>query len=115
MFQEGSASYETNTMRYNFKTRKGFITDVITQQGEGFITGGTTKKTDEDVYYMKKVKYTTCDKHDDPHFYLQLTKAKMRPGKDIITGPAYMVLSGLPLPLAVPSAFSRLQTAMHRG
>jgi hypothetical protein len=62
---------------------------------------------------MKKVKYTTCDKHDDPHFYLQLTKAKMRPGKDIITGPAYMVLSGLPLPLAVP--FSRLQTAMHRG
>jgi lipopolysaccharide export system protein LptA len=105
VFQEGSASYETNTMRYNFKTRKGFITDVITQQGEGFITGGTTKKTDEDVYYMKKVKYTTCDKHDDPHFYLQLTKAKMRPGKDIITGPAYMVLSGLPLPLAVPFGF----------
>ncbi len=105
VFTEGDTKYETRTMRYNFDTGKGFITDVITQQGEGFITGGTTKKTDEDIYYMKQVRYTTCDKHDDPHFWLQLTKAKMRPGKDVITGPAYMVLAGLPLPLAVPFGF----------
>ncbi len=105
VFQQGSTKYETNTMRYNFDTGKGFITDVITQQGDGFITGGTTKKTNDDIYYMKQVRYTTCDQHDDPHFWLQLTKAKMRPGKDVITGPAYMVLAGLPLPLAVPFGF----------
>lgn len=105
VFTEGDTKYETRTMRYNFDTGKGFITDVITQQGEGYITGGTTKKTDDDIYYMKQVRYTTCDKHDDPHFWLQLTKAKMRPGKDVITGPAYMVLAGLPLPLAVPFGF----------
>lgn len=105
VFQEEDTKYETNTMRYNFDTGKGFITDVITQQGEGYITGGTTKKMTDDIYYMKQVRYTTCDKHDDPHFYLQLTKAKMRPGKDVITGPAYMVLAGLPLPLAVPFGF----------
>ena len=55
--------------------------------------------------YIKDGRYTTCDNHDDPHFYMQLTKAKVRPGKNVITGPAYMVLAGLPLPLAVPFGY----------
>ena len=105
VFNESGTDYEARTMRYNFKTRKGFITNVVTQQGEGFLTGGRTKKDDEDNYYIENSRYTTCDDHDCPHFYFQLTKAKMRPGKNIVMGPAYMVLAGLPLPLAVPFGF----------
>lgn len=105
VFNESGTDYEASTMRYNFKTRKGFLTDIITQQGEGYLTGGVTKKDAGDDYYIQNGRYTTCDNHDCPHFYMQLTKAKVRPGKNIVVGPAYMVLAGLPLPLAVPFGF----------
>lgn len=105
VFDDNGTQYESKTMRYNFKTEKGYITDVITQQGEGYLTGGLSKKVDDNTIYIQNGRYTTCDKHEDPHFYFQLTKAKVRPKKDIVTGPAYMVLAGLPLPLAVPFGY----------
>ena len=105
IFNDGGSDYEAKTMRYNFKSGKGFITNVVTQQGEGYLTGGVTKKDKEGNYYAKMGRYTTCDDHECPHFYFQLTKAKVRPGKNIVMGPAYMVLAGLPLPLAVPFGF----------
>lgn len=105
VFNEGGSDYEAKTMQYNFATRKGLLTNLITQQGEGYVTGGITKKDSADNYYMADSRYTTCDDHDHPHFYFQLTKAKMRPGKDVVVGPAYMVLAGLPLPIAVPFGF----------
>ncbi len=105
VFEEGGTAYESGTMRYNFKSKRGYITNVITQQGEGYLTGGTTKKTDGEDFYVENGRYTTCDDHECPHFYLQLTRAKVRPKKNIVTGPAYMVLAGLPLPLAVPFGY----------
>lgn len=105
IFQEGGDTYESKVMNYNFKSKKGYITDVITQQGEGYLTGGKTKKTENDEYYIQGGRYTTCDNHENPHFYFQITKGKMRPKKNIVTGPAYMVLAGLPLPIAVPFGY----------
>ena len=105
IYKDASGEYESETMRYNFKSKKGFITNVITQQGEGYLTGGRTKKMEENVLFMENGRYTTCDNHEHPHFYLQLTKAKVRPKKNVVTGPAYMVLEDVPLPLAVPFGF----------
>lgn len=105
IFSEGDTEYEAATMRYNFKSEKGFITNVVTQQGEGYLTGGTTKKDVGKDFYIKDGFYTTCDHHDHPHFGFHLTKAKVRPGKNVVTGPAYMVLAGLPLPLAIPFGY----------
>lgn len=105
IFTENGTDYEARTMRYNFKTQKGYIQNVVTQQGEGYLTGGTTKKDVDNEFYIKDGRYTTCDNHDDPHFYFQMTKAKVRPGKNIVIGPTYMVLAGLPLPLAVPFGY----------
>lgn len=105
IFTEKGTEYEAATMNYNFRTEKGYITNVVTQQGEGYLTGGKTKKGAEDEFFLKDGRYTTCDHHDNPHFYFQLTKAKVRPGKNIVVGPAYMVLAGLPLPLAVPFGY----------
>lgn len=105
VFKDGGDQYESKTMRYNFKTQKGYITDVQTQQGEGYLTGGQTKRNDDGSFYIQNGRYSTCDDHECPHFYLQLTKAKMLPKKNVVTGPAYMVLAGLPLPLAVPFGY----------
>lgn len=105
IFNDGGSAYETQNMSYNFKTKRGFINNVITQQGEGYLTGGQTKKTEDDYYYVQNGRYTTCDDHECPHFYFQLTKAKVKPKSNIVTGPAYLVVAGLPLPLAVPFGY----------
>ncbi len=105
VFKDNSGEYESKIMKYNFKTKRGYITDIVTEQGEGFLTGGITKKTEDDYYYIKDGRYTTCDDHEHPHFYFQLTKAKVKPKKNVVTGPAFMVLEDLPLPIAVPFGF----------
>ncbi len=105
VFTDPSGEYQSKKMAFNFKSKKGIITDIMTEQGDGFLTGGITKKHEDDEYHIKNGRYTTCDNHEHPHFYFQITKAKMRPKKNVITGPAYMVLEDLPLPLAVPFAF----------
>ena len=105
VFTDPSGEYQSKRMAFNFKSKKGIITDIITEQGDGYLTGGITKKHEDDEYHIMNGRYTTCDNHEHPHFYFQITKAKMRPKKNVITGPAYMVLEDLPLPLAVPFAF----------
>ena len=105
IFQDDGDTYESKSMKYNFKTERGFITDVITEQGEGYLTGAAAKKMDDGSFLVKDGKYTTCDNHEHPHFYFNITKAKMRPGKDVVTGPGYMVLADVPLPLVLPFGF----------
>ncbi|MDD3255926.1 MAG: putative LPS assembly protein LptD, partial [Parabacteroides sp.] len=115
LFKDGEQQYESKTMRYNFGTKKGYITDVITQQGEGFVTAGRTKKMANNDMFMMGGKYTTCDDHDHPHFYLQLSKAKVRPKKNIVTGPAYLVIEDVPLPLAIPFGFFPFSESYSSG
>lgn len=110
VFSEGETQYEMKKVRYNFETKKAFISNVVSQQGEGFITANQAKKNTDNSFYMRDAKYTTCDNHDHPHFYLNLSKAKVRPGKDVVTGPAWLVVADVPLfPVVLPFAFFRLQ------
>lgn len=104
VFKQGSDTYESDSMAYNFKTRKAFITNVTTQEGEGFLISQGTKKDSNNVMYMEGGKYTTCDA-PHPHFYLQLSRAKVRPGKNIVFGPAWLVVEDVPLPLVIPFGF----------
>ena len=105
VFVDGSTPYESNHISYNFKTEKGYINEIITQQGEGYMTSAEAKKGPEGEYYVADGIYTTCDQHDDPHFNIRITRAKIRPGRDVIFGPAYLEVMGVPLPLFVPFGF----------
>ena len=105
IFSEGNDEYETDEITYNLRTQKGLILNAVTEQGEGYILAGKTKKVGDDVLMMAAGKYTTCDQHDHPHFYLHMTKAKVKPGDYIATGPAYLVVGDVPLPLAIPFGF----------
>lgn len=104
VFKDKSGEYEMRQMKYNFETKKAIITHIVTEQGEGFVVGDRAKRVDESTYFMRDAKYTTCQDHYHPHFYLNLTKAKVVPGKRTVTGPAYMVLHDVPLPIAIPFA-----------
>ena len=105
VFADGGTPYESKTMSYNFKSRKGLINNVTTQQGEGYMTSNTVKKGPDNEFYIRNGRYTTCEDHEHPHFYLSLTRAKMRPNEDIVFGPAYLVVADVPLPLALPFGF----------
>ena len=104
VFTEGDTEFNTKTLNYNYETKKGVISDVITKEGEGFIHGKQVKKMPDDVTNIKNGSYTTCDL-PHPHFELRFSRAKVIPNKEIITGPAYMVLEDVPLPIAVPFGF----------
>ena len=104
VFKQGNDQYEPERISYNFKTRKAFIDNVYTQQGDGFLISEESKRDGEGVMYVRHGKYTTCNARH-PHFYLALTRAKMRPGKDVVFGPAYLVVEDVPLPLAIPYGF----------
>ena len=115
VFKDGETPYETNTIRYNFKSKRGIISNVVTQQGEGYVTGNNAKKGATNEMYMKDGIYTTCDNHEHPHFYMQMTYAKVRPKKNVVTGPAYLVVEDVPLPLAVPFFFFPFSSSYSSG
>ena len=105
-FADGDQKFESTTMKYNFKTGQGFITDVTTQQGEGYLTATQTKRLKDNTMFLKDGRYTTCDLHDHPHFYINLTRAKAKPEDKIVTGPVYLVMADVPLYLiGLPFAF----------
>ncbi len=115
IFKDGETPYESKIMRYNFKTKKGFINDIVTQQGEGYVTSEEGKKGANDEIYMRHGKYTTCDNHDHPHFYLRLSMAKVRPKKNVVFGPAQLVVEDVPLPIAVPFGFFPFNSSYSSG
>lgn len=104
VFTMGADKYESDTMAFNFKTKKGLISKVYTQQEDGFLQSEISKRNANGDIYLQHGRYTTCDaKH--PDFYIALSRAKVRPGKDVVFGPAYLVVADVPLPLAIPYGF----------
>ena len=114
LFKQGEDEYEPDRISYNFKTRKAFISNVYTQEGEGFMQSREGKRDSSGVMYVQNGKYTTCDA-EHPHFYVSLTRAKMRPGKNVIFGPAYLVVEDVPLPLAIPYGFFPFSSSYKSG
>lgn len=104
LFKMGGSEYESDTIAFNFKTKKGFINNVYTQQEDGYLTSELSKRDSSGVIYLKHGRYTTCDE-EHPDFYIALSRAKVRPGKDVVFGPAYLVVADVPLPLAIPYGF----------
>ncbi|MBR1414757.1 MAG: LPS-assembly protein LptD [Prevotella sp.] len=104
IFKMGSDEYQSDTMAFNFKTKKGLIQQVYTEQEDGFLTAEQAKRGANGELFLGHGRYTTCD---DPHpdFYIAMSRAKVRPGKDVVFGPAYLVVCDVPIPLAVPYGF----------
>ncbi|MCD8289682.1 MAG: LPS-assembly protein LptD [Prevotella sp.] len=114
VFKMGQDTYESDTMTFNYKTKKGLIRNVTTEQEEGFMTSELSKRLETGEVYLRHGKYTTCDA-DDPDFYLAISRAKLRPGKDVVFGPAYLVVADVPLPLAIPYGFFPFSSKYSSG
>lgn len=104
VFKMASDTYDTDTIAFNFKTKKGLVQNAYTEQQDGYLRSQISKRNDNGDVYLAHGRYTTCDK-EHPDFYIALSRAKVRPGKDVVFGPAYLVVADVPLPFAIPYGF----------
>lgn len=114
VFQDGSEKYDAKEMRYNFKTKKGLIQGVITQQGEGNIRGEKVKKDDEDNLYIRGSVYTTCNLAT-PHFHIYSRRLKVIPNKQVVSGRFNFYLGEIPLPIGLPFGFFPIPQKKEAG
>lgn len=114
VFVMGKDTYETDSMLFNFKTKKGLISNVYTEQDDGFLTSELSKRNSKGELFLQHGRYTTCD---DPHpdFYIAMSRAKVTPGKKAVMGPAYLVVADVPLPLAIPYGFFPFSKSYSSG
>lgn len=103
-FKQGDETFVADTIRYNFKSKKGIIKNVTTEYDGAYLIGGRTKLHENKHVHMTHGKFTTCDL-PDPHFYFNLTKAIVIPDDKIISGPANLVVEDVPTPIGIPFGF----------
>lgn len=104
IFTENNETFNAKLIKYNLKTKKSFIKNISTKEGEGYILGKTVKKTNKDVFFLRKGDYTTCNL-DKPHYSIRSNKIKVIAGEKIITGPAYLTFFNIPTPLILPFGY----------
>jgi lipopolysaccharide assembly outer membrane protein LptD (OstA) len=114
-FKDGDQEFESRKMIYNFKSKKARISQMVTNEGESYLIGQEVKLNPDQSVYIKNTKYTTCSHTDHPHFYLNLYKAKIIPNKSVVSGPANMVVEGIPVPLGLPFAIIPTQRGQRSG
>lgn len=113
-FKSGEQEFIAENMRYNFNTKKGRITEVVTQEGDGNLRGTTVKKLESGAYYIRKGGYTTCDA-DHPHYIIAANKLKVIPNDKVVSGPAFLMFEGVYTPLVVPFGWFPNQSGRTSG
>jgi len=103
VFEEGEKKFRSKKLVYNFETKKGVISEVITQEGEGYLHGSTIKKLGNDNVNISSGSYTTCEL-DHPHYEFRFSKSAVIPNNKIVTGPVYLAIADVPTPLMLPFA-----------
>lgn len=114
-FTEAGSTYTMDTVIYNIDTKRAKIYGVVTKDGEGYLTGKEVKLMDDQSFNIKGGVYTTCEHTDHPHFYISMSKAKFIPGKKIVSGPLFLVIADVPLPVMIPEIFFPMNTERKTG
>jgi hypothetical protein len=113
IFKQGNETFTMDSMYFNFETNKAKIYTIITQQQDGYLHGDAIKRMPDNIIYVDRGKYTTCD-HEHPHYYLAMSMAKVVPNDNVVMGPSYFVLADVPLYFAgIP--FGYFPTTSHRA
>ncbi|WP_145957702.1 putative LPS assembly protein LptD [Labilibaculum antarcticum] len=113
-FKDGAEEFTCKELKYNFDTGKGLVNEIITEQEGGYVHSEITKRIDDKTFYLKNGKYTTCD-DPHPHFYVKMTKAKMIKDDKIVSGPLYLVLEDVPMPIGLPFALFPFSSSYSSG
>ena len=114
IFFESEKKYISETMKYNFETKKGVTTKLLTQEGDSYLHGEKMKKENNTIHYLSKGLYTTCELAT-PHFFIKANKIKFIQGEKIISGPAHLIIEDIPTPLLIPFAIFPINNKRNSG
>jgi lipopolysaccharide assembly outer membrane protein LptD (OstA) len=96
---------ESDSLLFNYNTKKGKIYNPATSQDQNYLSGGVSRILEHDEVAYSNVLFSTCDiPYPDTHFGIVITKGIAEKNR-IISGPAYLEIEGIPLPLAIPFGF----------
>ena len=115
VFKQGSDLVEPDSIAFNIKTKKALIWNSKTEQQGGRIISDLTKKENDSVYFVKRAKFTTSENEENPEYYFLLRKAKIVPGKKVVTGLTNMFIADVPTPIGLPFAFFPLSQTRTSG
>ena len=115
VFKQGSDIVEPDSIVFNMKTKKALIWNSKTEQQGGRIISKLTKKENDSVYFVKRAKFTPTENEENPEYYFLLRKAKVVPGKKIVTGLTNMFIADVPTPIGLPFAFFPLSKKRTSG
>lgn len=119
-FVEGENTFQYDYLKYNFKTKKAFVKQAVTKEGELFVHGSKTKyvqaidSSGEDCIYNQDAIITSCNL-DHPHFGIRSNKIKVVPNKLAIIGPSRLELANVPTPLWLPFGFFPIANGKSSG
>lgn len=114
VYKDNSDTFDADSMRYNFDTKKGLAFGIYTKQDEAYLHGGRTKIHDNKEIHIAHGKYTTCDdKH--PHFYVEMTKGKVMVDDKIVFGPSWVVVDEIPIPVVIPFGYFPIRKGRANG
>ena len=111
---EGGRNYEAAEIEYNFESKKGKLSHIVTKEGEGYLRGEKVKKNERDELFAQNAFYTTCAL-EHPHFKIKVDKVKIVPNKLIVSGPAQLEIADVPTPLVLPFAIFPIQKQRSSG
>jgi len=114
VFKQGSNEYKAKEITYSFETKRGFLKEFKTKEGEGYVKAESVLRDEANNFYNRYSYYTTCDE-EVPHYYILANKLKVIPGKKVITGPANLVIEGVRTPLFVPFGIFPLKHGQQSG
>lgn len=114
VIKQGATEYKAERVEFDLETKKGVVSQVITKEGEGYLHGEKVKKMDDKTMFVSRGIFTTCDL-DHPHFAINFQKAKAVANDKIVTGPAWLSVSDIPLPLVIPFGYFPMHAERTSG
>ncbi len=114
LFKQGGTDYRADSIKYNYKTRRGYLSELRTKEGEGYIHGSEVVKDQENTMGVQRAKYTTCEL-EHPHYYIGASRIKVIPEKKVITGPANLVIEDVRTPLVLPFGIFSIKRGQSSG
>jgi len=115
VFKQGADVVEPDSIRFNFDSEKALIWNSRTEQSGGYIIAEKTKKENDSVFFIDRGKFTTSADPDNPEYYFLMRKAKIVPGKKVVTGLTNMFIADVPTPIGLPFAYFPLTKKQTSG
>jgi len=113
VFKDKNETFVAKKIKYNIKTKKGWVEYAIKKQGELTIHGSVGKflsaEADTinhvDKMFIKGGLITNCSNPEHPHWGIQSNKIKLIPNKLAVFGRSNIEIAGVSLPLILPFGF----------